>query len=155
MTTQAKNSLRFPPHQWLDIQKSSLVKERQTQRANFRRAHPNLTAKVPPGFQEPDKTFVLPSEVFRATWTASLSKVGTLQGSSCWRQTPAQGPAPHLIPPRPLLQCNSKGEIYQLGPVKESQGLPRVRTAPDLKAGKVVTWPGLPSGDPPCAGIPM
>ena len=159
MTTQAKNSLKYLPHQWFDIQKSSLAKESQTQRRNFRRAYPDLAAPrprvSPDDLEDPAKTIVLPSEIFAATWTASISRVGTIQGTSVWRQNPQKGPAPHLIPPRPMVQCSSTGEIYQLGgPVKGNLALPRVCTAPDLRNIKEVGWSKLPDG-PRVAGIPM
>lgn len=160
MTTQAKNSLKYPPHQWFDIQKSSLAKESQTQRRNFRRAHPDLAAPAPrfspDELEDPAKTIVLPSEIFAATWTASISRVGTMQGTSCWRQNPQKGPAPHLIPPRPVVHCSSTGEIYELGgPVhpQDNLALPQVRMAPDFKAK--VSWPKLPDCGQRVAGIPM
>ncbi|CAL1172563.1 unnamed protein product [Cladocopium goreaui] len=160
MTTQAKNSLKYPPHQWFDIQKSSLAKESQTQRRNFRRAHPDLAAPAPrfspDELEDPAKTIVLPSEIFAATWTASISRVGTMQGTSCWRQNPQKGPAPHLIPPRPVVHCSSTGEIYELGgPVhpQDNLALPQVCMAPDFKAK--VSWPKLPDCGQRVAGIPM
>ncbi|CAK9099854.1 unnamed protein product [Durusdinium trenchii] len=157
MTLQAKSSLKYPPHQWFDIQKSGLAKERQTQRSNFRRAHPHLVAPLPvlspDDLEDPAKTIVPPSDIFAASWTATLSKVGSIQGTSCWRQTPERGPAPHLIPPRPGVKCSSTGEIYLS---KSPAQVPfRVSTAPDLKmVDNVLFRPRLYS-EQRVAGIPM
>eukprot|EP00434_Breviolum_minutum_P045874 symbB.v1.2.041227.t1/scaffold7949.1/size8494/1 len=204
MTTQAKNSmmlrakssfsawrcvfdvrgLKYLPHQWFDIQKSSLAKESQTQRRNFRRAYPDLAAPrprvSPDDLEDPAKTIVLPSEIFAATWTASISRVGTIQGTGGGHGADFGS----ILSSRGARTCTSShsstahgsstGEIYQLGgPVKGNLALPRVCTAPDLRNIKVglaegigvpaldmspalkeVGWSKLPDG-PRVAGIPM
>eukprot|EP00439_Symbiodinium_sp_Y106_P020104 s10351_g2.t1 len=95
---------------------------------------PLLTSEEPE-----DRPLVLPSALATASWTSTLARRSLrTQGLSFW-QMPVHpgGPAPHLVPLRPQMQCNGKGEIYEIGSIaKEHSALQRVSTAPSLHSSK-------------------
>eukprot|EP00441_Pelagodinium_beii_P039439 CAMPEP_0197634378 /NCGR_PEP_ID=MMETSP1338-20131121/10489_1 /TAXON_ID=43686 ORGANISM="Pelagodinium beii, Strain RCC1491" /NCGR_SAMPLE_ID=MMETSP1338 /ASSEMBLY_ACC=CAM_ASM_000754 /LENGTH=205 /DNA_ID=CAMNT_0043206231 /DNA_START=63 /DNA_END=681 /DNA_ORIENTATION=- len=116
MATQKRTSLDHPPHEWLQIQNVLLNKERKIQAVLFRFDNPDLVSPPPTHKYDPDPAAPMtpPHRIAESTWTSTVSRSrsGTRARPKAANLS-SKGPAAHLMPPRPLIYCNSNGEIVQ------------------------------------------
>eukprot|EP00931_Biecheleriopsis_adriatica_P110467 TRINITY_DN84755_c0_g1_i1.p1 TRINITY_DN84755_c0_g1~~TRINITY_DN84755_c0_g1_i1.p1 ORF type:complete len:189 (-),score=21.44 TRINITY_DN84755_c0_g1_i1:165-731(-) len=121
MTTQHKDSLNYAPHQWLTVQRASLKKEQKIQSLLFRFDNPELAERTrlagpvfPETSDDPAVPLTPPDRTFAATWSATIARSRSFGATRQRSDYSGKEPAAHLDPPRPRLQCNSKGELYQV-----------------------------------------